>query len=411
VKVASPATRKHYRRGTHRTRTPAQTLEQFAKHAPAFGITRIANVTGLDYLGIPVFMAMRPNSRSLSVSQGKGLDDDSAIVSALMEAIELDHAERVPRPSRKCSYAALSKQARAADPALLPRLRKSNCLKTTQMRWSRGVDLMDGEEIWVPYDLVHTDFGSTEKRKEALFLRGSNGLSSGNHPLEAICAGLCEVIERDATALWVHRDIHHKAARRIIPKSVRDSACRDLLDRLEERGIACALWNVTTDIDVACIVCRLQEALGNERSAMGAIWGAGCHLSAGVALLRAVTEAAQSRLTFIAGSRDDLHRRDYDGSGTRSLFDLAHDAWEERAAGTRFGEIPSFAGPTFEHDLEKLLAKLRAADLPQAIAVDLTDERFGIPVVRIIVPGLESEGSQSAARSGIRARALARAAT
>ena len=77
---------KRYRRGTHRTLSPAETLARFGIHARKLGITRLANVTGLDYLGIPVFMSIRPNSRSLSVSQGKGIDEDAAMASALMAA-------------------------------------------------------------------------------------------------------------------------------------------------------------------------------------------------------------------------------------------------------------------------------------------------------------------------------------
>jgi YcaO-like protein with predicted kinase domain len=55
-------------------------------------------VTGLDRIGIPVALATRPNSRSVAVSQGKGLTLAAAKVSALMEAIELWHAEHIVRP-------------------------------------------------------------------------------------------------------------------------------------------------------------------------------------------------------------------------------------------------------------------------------------------------------------------------
>ena len=67
---------------------------------PRFGITRLAEVTGLDRIGIPVWMAIRPNSRTLAVSQGKGLTDAAAQASALMEAAEIASAERFPVPRR-----------------------------------------------------------------------------------------------------------------------------------------------------------------------------------------------------------------------------------------------------------------------------------------------------------------------
>jgi YcaO-like protein with predicted kinase domain len=57
---------------------PSATLKRVIPWMSNMGITRIANVTGLDRIGIPVVMVCRPNSRSVSVSQGKGLTLDAA---------------------------------------------------------------------------------------------------------------------------------------------------------------------------------------------------------------------------------------------------------------------------------------------------------------------------------------------
>src|SRR5262245_6907217 len=102
------AQRKGHRAGTHRACSPEQTLHAYRPFMPRFGITRLANVTGLDVVGIPVYMCVRPNSRNLSVSQGKGLDVASAKVSALMESIEGWHAESVELPIRYESPALLA---------------------------------------------------------------------------------------------------------------------------------------------------------------------------------------------------------------------------------------------------------------------------------------------------------------
>ena len=74
---------------------PSETLARFRSFASRMGITRLGNITGLDRIGIPVAVAVRPNSRSVSVSQGKGLDLTQAMTSALMEASEGFHAEEV----------------------------------------------------------------------------------------------------------------------------------------------------------------------------------------------------------------------------------------------------------------------------------------------------------------------------
>src|ERR1700712_3043758 len=89
---------KAYLRGTHRLVPPAQTVERVRPMLRALGITRVADVTGLDSIGIPVVMVCRPNARSLSVAQGKGQDLDAARASGLMESIEQWHAEHIVRP-------------------------------------------------------------------------------------------------------------------------------------------------------------------------------------------------------------------------------------------------------------------------------------------------------------------------
>ena len=87
---------------------------------PAMGITRIANVTGLDRIGIPVVMVCRPNSRSIAVSQGKGVTLDAAKASGLMESIEAWHAERIELPLKLAGSSDLSVNHRLIDIERLP---------------------------------------------------------------------------------------------------------------------------------------------------------------------------------------------------------------------------------------------------------------------------------------------------
>jgi len=379
-------------------------VKRFGVYSVDLGIVRLANVTGLDYLGIPVFMAVRPNSRSLSVSQGKGLDDWAAKASAFMEAAELAHAERIGGRLRVMSYAAM--KSRAADPASLPLAKGRKLRRDCEIPWIEGRDIAGGNSIFVPFELVHTDYTLPQRAGMGFFAASSNGLASGNHKLEAICAGLCEVVERDATALWRLRAHEDRARRRLKLSTVGDGDCRWLLDRLTDCGIAVAAWDATTDVGIACLVCRIRESPANKRSNHGAFWGAGCHVSSAIALIRALTEAVQSRLTYIAGSRDDLRRRDYGDARNAALYDLALDLWEGQRAARVFGDVPSVTHATVARDVSHILAKLRCVGLDEGVVVDLSRPRLGIPVVRVIVPGLEADHENG--RRGCRARAFAR---
>src|SRR5215472_9591286 len=97
-RIVSDTARPRYHFGTQRAAAPDETLRRIKPLLPRAGITRLADVTGLDWIGLPVYQAIRPNSRNISVSQGKGLTRAQAKVSALMESLESFHAECIQQP-------------------------------------------------------------------------------------------------------------------------------------------------------------------------------------------------------------------------------------------------------------------------------------------------------------------------
>src|SRR5213593_2065403 len=201
--AVSPGVAKGYRAGTHRLVSPRETVERVRPFMTAMGITRIADVTGLDCISIPVVMVVRPNSRSVAVSQGKGLDIWAAKASGLMESVEGYHAEFMTRPLKYSSYAELSRAHRLADVTLLLREDPSLFHCDRPLLWIEGFDLLRDEPVWVPYELVHTIYTVDRTVCPGNFAPSSNGLASGNHLLEAISHAICEVVERDATTLWL----------------------------------------------------------------------------------------------------------------------------------------------------------------------------------------------------------------
>ncbi len=149
---------KDFRDGTHRTRHPDLTLKRVEPLLPVMGITRVANVTGLDYIGVPVVMVCRPNSRSLSVAQGKGLDLPAAKASGIMEAVEGYHSQHITLPLKYASYDELRFTHEMADVARLPKTRDSKYHPDFCLHWVEGYDLLSGKPRWVPYEMVHTHY-------------------------------------------------------------------------------------------------------------------------------------------------------------------------------------------------------------------------------------------------------------
>ena len=391
---------KRFRRGTHRTTNPEETLERVRPLAAQMGITRLGNITGLDRIGIPVAIAVRPNSRSVSVAQGKGLALPQAMASALMEACETFHAEAIG-PLRIAAYRDLVRCANVVDPATLCTGARGFDHSAT-IAWVEGYDLMRGESCWVPAEIVHTDY--TLMQPDGYFLTGSNGLASGNHPIEAVNAALYELVERDAIAVWMARPLRRRASYSLNLTSIDDPDCRTLLARYEVAQIAVRVWDVTTDIAIAAFLCEIRDSSAGDPGRPTRFHGSGCHADRGIALTRALTEAAQTRLTYIAGIRDDLSPDEYRTAPGDEIRDALLDALARETASTSFTTVPNFAADNLDEDLRWALRRLQAVGIDRVIAVDLTRSDFLIPVVRLVIPGLEWDPHHPNYQPGPRAR-------
>ncbi len=376
--------RKRWREGGRRTVDPAVTWARIAPRLADFGITRVAQIGGLDRIGLPVAMACRPLSRSVAVSLGKGFDRTAAAVSAAMEAIELWHAERIERPLLRASIGDMRAAGRrTADPARLP-LVAGPPPATAKLLWIEAEELCGGGRIWLPFDLVHTDYTLPLPEGAAWFLATTNGLASGNHPLEARVHALCEIVERDATARWRRLEAAGRRRSRLDPGTVGDPRCRLLLERFAATGVEVAVWATPAVLPVASFFCLLRDRRDPDGHFAS---GAGCHPSAPVALARCLLEAVQVRATYVAGARDDLHRGEFGEDAqerkARELAPLFADP-----PNLDFGAVPHREHPDFATDLEWLLAALAGAGFDRVAAVDLGRGEEGIAVVRMVVPGM-----------------------
>jgi len=393
--LCSPLPKQYYK-GTQRTQSPQATLRWARQHFPAMGITRIANITGLDCIGVPVVMVCRPNARSLSTSLGKGLDLDSAIVSGVMECTELHHAERIMLPLVFASEAEMRSRVPVVETQRLPRIRNSRFHSNFPVLWIQGCDLVSGKGVWLPFEVVHASAAVPPASGSGCFASTSNGLASGNHRLEALVHALLEVIERDATAVWGAGGQARRERTTVDLNSVTDPGCLSVIERCHRAGVHVTVFETTSDLGIPCFLCEVREAQ-SELARSPVFSGLGCHIDSGIALFRALTEAVQSRLTLIAGSRDDLSRRDYLESGYPPPDRVVRPFNGMRAA-----------GDTFNQDFQLLLDRLIGRGFEQIIAVDLTLPEFRIPVVRVVVPGLEGPDDDPEYVPGPRAHAARR---
>ena len=89
-----------------------------------------------------------------------------------------------------------------------------------------------------------------------------------------------------------------------------DAGCREALDRLTGPGMVVAIWDMTTDIGIPAFRCLIAEGDQHPARLRRGSVGMGCHPDRAIALLRALTEAAQARLATISAVRDELDHLD-----------------------------------------------------------------------------------------------------
>lgn len=375
---------KRFWRGTQRSVPPGETLERIRPHFRQAGITRLANITGLDWIGIPVTLAMRPNAATLSNGSGKGFSLEAAMTSGAMEAIELFHAERADLPTFQLPYDNLPANRIPVED--LPVTRHNLFNTWWPYRWTLGWDIMNQEEVPIPWWLVHMGEHPLRPRDLHTFQVTSNGLASGNNLLEAINAGLFEVIERDAvTSHRVVWDRLKKMPPIVDTPRIEFPLVRELLDRLAAANVGLVLFDCTIDTAVPVYMAYIYDLRVRQ---LGLYRGYGAHLDPEVAMIRAITEAVQGRCIYIAGSRDDVFRHSY--LRLRQPDDAVLVPTIQSLPATADPRLRlSEATPTFEGDTQIALRKLRAAGLRRAIVVDITIPGMPIKVVKVVVPGLE----------------------
>lgn len=243
-----------------REREPGETLRIVADYFPGFGITRVGDLTGMDWLGVPVAAAYRPSATTLAVSQGKALDRPGAMVGAAMESIELCHAERLSIEESEL----VPVDGIYLDEILALGVGSGFCIKVGGVIPSlpaRG--LVTGRRRWVPVDLVRLSFAMAEKVDgpfPEVFHSTSNGLASGNSYSEAVLHGLLEVVERDSLTRATYDDFV------VVDPSAGFGYVDDLLiSLLKEPSIHLEVEAVMNRWSVPCFRARLLDGRFPDR--------------------------------------------------------------------------------------------------------------------------------------------------
>jgi ribosomal protein S12 methylthiotransferase accessory factor YcaO len=396
-----PKEMKYSASGVERSVKPNATIRRAQAVLDIIGVTKVADVTDLDRVGIPNFMTVRPHDVGPGISyyNGKGTTRAAAHAGALMEAIERHAGERYDGRVIASSYHNLKSEHPCIDPLEIhvPMVRKYS--EHLMLEWVVGYDLMTRQPTLAPLNCVVSPYSPDSGM--ALFYSSTNGLASGNSRVDAICHALCEVIERDATALAMARaDIKPAVASLLADMGFGKSSpagaeeaplislrglprtATALVRKLQRAGLDVELLDLTSATGIATIACTITDTQ-SVPDVINAFSGCGTHPDARIALTRALTEAAQSRLSCIQGGRENLP--DYAPARGARPVKVRHRSRRTIS----FDEIASCQHPSVNDDVEFMVERMRQSGFEQVVVVDVTSKEVGIPVVRVIVPRSE----------------------
>jgi putative methanogenesis marker protein 1 len=382
------SSKKTYYNDTQRAAPPEETLARIEPKVPAAGITRVADITNLDRIGIPVFSCIRPTAEggAITVYNGKGATVEESRISAIMEGIERYCSEVHNRRVEIGYFHELFGRGRVIEPKdlILPLEADQNQL----LPWYEGFDIVNDEPILVP---AHAVFHPLPPRYRPLFRTNTNGLASGNTLEEAIFHALAEVIERDAWSLVETSRITGPKVENIV-----DPLINEMQKKFVDAHVDVTILDITSDIGIPTMAAVADDVLLKDPMLLTV--GMGSHTSARIAVMRALTEVAQSRLTQIHGAREDttvaLLRKKigYDRAKRLNAY------WFKDNGTVDYSTIRSCDSDDFLKDIHLMIDALNKKGLDRVIVVDLTRDEIGIPVVRVVVPGLESFAMDSERR-------------
>lgn len=356
----------------HRHKRAEELVETLGVVRNAIGISRVADITRLDRIGLPVMQAIRPQATTLKVSGGKGLTAPEAVASCVLESLELWCSERVPTER----WETVMQMPLGYDISDLP-MEEGASLPGAEVPWVKATPIHTRAVEWVPWSTVRLDFRAPTTWADASFFVSSTGLGCGGTIAEATLQGLFEIVERDAVSRMVNPRAGRRAKASLFPRNggERLHQIEGLLEASNVKWIV-EKYPSLTDLPVCG-----AAVWSDDYGVIGR--GTGCHLDGSIAAERALTEAIQARTTHMAGAREDIDEHDYQGGPTAMLSRFAATSSDTEPLGAQ----PSASWSVAEA-IEAVTGAIRRAGWSEPLVVELTPPPVvSLKVARVIVPG------------------------
>ena len=403
----------------HRARSPEETLKRY-QHlvSPITGVvTMLVPVHDADGL-IHVYTAGHNPALKIerldflkaslrNGSSGKGICETQAKASALCEAIERYSGVRNGAEVIVTASFREMRERFGAD-AIHPNevMRYSNRQLAEHEVWNKKKSKFNmvpealDESVpidWTPvWSLTHTRHkylptqllyyqSKASVDCDTFYSMGcSNGNASGNNLEEAVLQGFCELVERDAVALWWYNRLRKPG---VAVASFEEPYLLELIRYYKTLGREAWVLDITSDLGIPTFSAASRLCAGPEEHILV---GLGCHLDARIALQRAFAEMNQ--MVGLAQGREDVNLAIEDEETvswlkTATLANQPYIAPDETIAPKRREDYPPLHSGDLLEDI-RLCRRIVEERGMEVLVLDQTRPEVKMPVVKVIVPGL-----------------------
>jgi ribosomal protein S12 methylthiotransferase accessory factor len=337
------------------------------------------------------------------MNAGKGTGDVQARASALCEGLErYSGVLRGDEPRRRARLADLGGAAVPLNDCLLFSERQY-CERDArnagagrfsfipvpfdpeaEVEWSPVWSLTRREVRYLPTAFCYYDYPQPDER--AYCIACSNGCAAGNTLEEAILQGFLELVERDGVALWWYNRVRRPG---VDLESFGDPYLERLRAFLQAHGRDFWLLDLTADLGIPVFASITRRTDGPPEQIMP---GFGAHLDPKIALLRAVTEMNQMLSSPLLGRPEkgaDREPMDPDTAHWLETATTANQPYLLPAEGpcrTAASYQQAWADDVAD-DVRACQALVERAGM-EMLVLDQTRPEVGLPVAKVIVPGL-----------------------
>jgi ribosomal protein S12 methylthiotransferase accessory factor len=325
-------------------------------------------------------------SRLRSESGGKGMTETDARVSALCEALERHCGTyQGDEPTVRASWHEVADRAVHPDACQLydPRQRAEPFDDEAAVDWTPVWSLTRRTSRLLPTALLYYDAPRTPGLGRAR--ADSNGNAGGSSIEDAVVQGFLEVVERDAVALWWYNRTRH-------PAVDLDSFAEPWITRIRElhASLHRQVWvlDVTADFGIPTFAAVTRRT---DKPCEDVLFGFGAHFDPTVALCRALAEMNQMMPAVADVDRDGGY-----GTTDPRLLEWWRGATVENhpyltpAADVRpraRGDFSYTPRADLRDDVAAIEEAVRKKGL-ELLVLDQTRPDIGLPVVKVIVPGM-----------------------